>query len=106
MYMRHSDSLNFPESSNERSTPRERIDCAATFRELGSTVVPVQMVDLTSAGCRVRGCQTRRAEEVWLRIGGFQPMRAYVIWAKGSEAGCKFYQPLRPNELRAIRQAR
>ena len=96
--------LSFPENSNERATPRDRIDCQATFRELGSALVHVQLVDLTAEGCRLRNCETRRGEEVWIRIGSLPAMRAFVIWARSREAGCKFYQPLRPHELRDLRR--
>ena len=100
--MAYSNPLSFPESSNERATAREPVDFPATFRELGSALVRVQLVDLTAEGCRIKGCETRRGEEVWLRIGGLPAMRAFVIWAQGREAGCKFYQTLRPQILRDL----
>jgi hypothetical protein len=85
--------LPFPD---ERKAARRMASVAATVRELGSTPMQAQLLDISEAGCRLADCPLERGAEIWLQLPGQEPVRATVIWAKGRQAGCSFYAPARP----------
>ena len=104
--MRVSDQLSFPQSHDERADERERVDYAGTVRELGSVARAVRLVDITRRGCRLKGDVAGAGEEVWIRIGPLPPLRARVIWRRGAECGCRFYQPLSGSQLLTLKSDR
>lgn len=104
--MRVSDQLSFPAGHDERAEERERVDYAGTVRELGSIARAVRLIDITRRGCRLKGDVAGAGEEVWIRISALPPLRARVIWSRGTECGCRFYEALSGSQLLALRSDR
>ncbi|MBB3692423.1 PilZ domain-containing protein [Sphingomonas sp. BK580] len=55
---------------------------------------PVQVVDVSNRGCRLRGVALKAAQRVWLRIGGLETLVGTVAWCDDGEAGIRFEQRL------------
>lgn len=88
------DSLSLP-FADERKSARKIANFAANVRELGSTPMQAKILDVSEGGCRLADCRLEQGAEIWLQLPGREPMRATVIWSKGSRAGCRFYAPAR-----------
>jgi hypothetical protein len=88
------DSLSLP-FPDERKSARKIANFAATVRELGSTPMQAKIIEVSETGCRLADCRLEQGAEIWLQLPGREPMRATVIWTKGSRAGCRFYAPAR-----------
>ena len=76
---------------DEREVPREPVRLPATVRKLDSHAVAATVRNLSIRGCGIFDCGLAKGDEIWIHIHGFQPVRATVIWARGSRAGCLFY---------------
>ncbi|MFN3945020.1 MAG: PilZ domain-containing protein [Allosphingosinicella sp.] len=97
--------LSFPQNCNERASPRETVALPGKVRPLGAPAAPIRIVDISASGCRFTapGAIARR-DEIWIEIGHLEPVRALVIWVSAGLAGCRFYQPLSPGDLRRASQ--
>jgi hypothetical protein len=86
-----------------RGAERRRVNLAADLREPGSSMVDVEVADLSTEGFMVRGGFALEIEAtVWLKLAGFAPMRSEVVWIEDGKAGCKFAEPLYSAELEMI----
>ena len=84
-------------SGDDRAAPRRLVNFAASLREMGATASKVEILDLSSTGCRIRGCELTEWTEVWLKISGLNAVRGRVVWVDGLDAGCEFQVPLHPS---------
>ena len=75
----------------------------ASLRRSGYNMVPVTLLDLSSAGFRIEtfGGITVGAT-VWITLPGLAAIEAKVAWAKGDHVGCEFHKPLHPSVLEAL----
>jgi hypothetical protein len=94
--------LSYPKCDDERASERTSVSLAGSVRELRSVSQPVKILDLTAAGCRIAGTDLRANDEIWVRVGRENPIRARVVWAAKGELGCSFYRPLSRCELQGI----
>ena len=70
---------------------------------VGSDCVPVVVTDLSRAGFRAVVEEPLSPESViWLKVGGYGPYMARVVWYDGIAAGCEFAGKLHPHEFRHI----
>jgi hypothetical protein len=87
------DSL-FPRSERRRA-PRLAISLAASLRERGRAAFSVELVDLSTLGCRVECSSDIEAGAwVWLKLPGLEPRYSRVAWCRGCFAGIEFEIPL------------
>jgi hypothetical protein len=73
-----------------------RIDMVvpAMLRERGGRGRPVQLANISTAGCRAAGVYVRTQDRVWIRIGNQAPLEATVTWAEAEAFGLAFHHPL------------
>lgn len=69
----------------------------------GSDCVSAVVTDLSRAGFRavVEGPLSPESV-IWLKVGGYGPYMARVVWYDGGAAGCEFAGKLHPHEFRHI----
>ena len=84
--------LPFPD---ERKAGRQIANFAATVRELGSAPMQAKILDVGPGGGRLADCRLDCGAEIWLQLPGREPLRATVVWSRGSRAGCEFYVPVK-----------
>jgi hypothetical protein len=94
--------LAFPAENNERRHDRHSVDLPSRVRELGSPGAMARIADVSLGGCRLRQADLPKNAEIWVTIGGSEPMRARVVWVKAGEAGCQFYNPITRMTLRNV----
>ena len=86
-----------------RGAERRVVNLAADLREEGSQLADVEIADLSTDGFSIRcPLDLEPGALVWLKLSGFAPMRAEVIWAQDGKAGCRFGTPLYPAILDQI----
>ena len=79
---------------NQRS-PRVETSIAALLVDSDGGELPVQVVDISSGGFRLRAPEPlREAEEVKLRVSRYGDFRAIIQWVEGFEAGGRFLDPI------------
>jgi hypothetical protein len=87
--------LAIPLPADLRTARRRPVNFSGFVRESVATVVPVEVTDLSTDGCRFSasgGFET--ATTVWLKIAGLGARQARIIWARGADYGCEFVSPL------------
>jgi hypothetical protein len=67
----------------------------------GSEAEPVEIVDISASGCRIRGVPAPGATAS-LVAGGVELPPAAVVWAQGGAAGLRFAQPIAPQSLKRL----
>ena len=78
-----------------RGAARLAMSLAASLRERGRTPFRVDLVDLSTTGCRVEvACDVEPDSWVWLKLPGLEPRYSRVAWCKGGFAGIEFETPL------------
>jgi hypothetical protein len=82
---------------------RSAAEVAAAFRERGRTRLPVQLVDLSSKGCKVKltGAVVV-GSHAWIMLPTLESWYARVAWTEGGEAGLDFERPLHEAVTRMI----
>lgn len=69
----------------------------AHFREHGRTRSPVEVVDLSRLGCRVRLTNPIiLGKHAWVTLPSLQAWNCSVAWLEGHDAGLEFSEPLHP----------
>lgn len=80
-----------------RAAERKRVGIAGHVREIGGSLLDVQVHDLSCTGFRVACIYNIPAgARVFLTIPTFAAMEAIVAWRDRQGFGCKFEQPLHP----------
>lgn len=76
--------------------PRVQITIAAVLINSDGGELPVQVIDLSSSGFRLRADEQLMAgEEVRLRVPRYGDWRAQLKWVNGHEAGGAFLEVVR-----------
>ncbi|MCY7339918.1 MAG: PilZ domain-containing protein [Sphingomonas bacterium] len=79
---------------NQRS-PRVQTSLAAVLVDSDGGELPVEVIDLSSGGFRLRTTEPLIAgEEVRLRVERYGDFPAQVQWVEGHEAGGRFLEPI------------
>jgi hypothetical protein len=61
--------------------------------------VPVDLLDISQKGVKLRSPFLNQGDEVVVKIDGLEPRKAMVQWAKGGMAGLNFVRPLNFDQL-------
>jgi len=82
--------------SCRRVSPRTAVAYPATFGTLSSaTRSPCRIIDISSGGARLRlYADIAPDTKIRLSLPGARLVDAYIVWADGREAGCRFDTPL------------
>jgi hypothetical protein len=101
--MRIAGSLETGSEFRERRAERFQADIAAGVRERGRSVMPIEVVDLSTHGCRIEfsGALVVGAH-AWLTLPDLDSRHARVAWMGEGEAGLDFIQPLHPGIARLL----
>ncbi len=77
-----------------RRAPRTEIALRAGFRKSGYETSKADILDISSTGFRIDSSMALGAgSDVWLKLPGFEPKHARVVWVDGYKAGCEFVSP-------------
>jgi hypothetical protein len=71
----------------------------ALLREPGQRARPVQLANLSTAGCSATGILLREHDSVWVRIVGLAPLEATVTWTEAEAFGLAFHESLHSGVL-------
>lgn len=83
-----------------RTAQRRAVNFRAFVRETGAKVLPVDVTDLSTDGCRFRSVEAfETATIVWLKIDGVTARQARIIWRAADGYGCEFVSPMQPAAL-------
>lgn len=83
-----------PSWADQRLGMRLAIVMPATLREPGQSARPVQLANLSTAGCSATGVSLSEFDRVWFRIVGLAPLEASVTWVEAETFGLAFHQSL------------
>lgn len=79
--------------SDEKRTPRVRTSITAILIDSDGGELPVQVLDLSSGGFRLRaGEPLVSGEQVRLRVPRYGDFPAQIQWVEGHEAGGRFLE--------------
>lgn len=73
--------------------PRLQIHASAYVRIDGRDV-PVEILDISQRGVKLRSRYLRPSDEVMLVVDGLEPRKAVVKWSQGEDVGLNFIRPL------------
>lgn len=85
--------------SDNRRELRVPTALAGSVRLFLGASEPVQVVDVSNRGCRLRGIVLQAAQRVWLRIGTLETLVGTVAWCDDDEVGIRFEQRLSPDVI-------
>jgi hypothetical protein len=89
-----------------RRSERRLVNMAADLSDPGSRRADVEVADLSKDGFMIRcSMELELKAIVWLKLVGFEPMKAEVVWTEEDRAGCSFCTPLYPAILDLIIQS-
>lgn len=81
--------------SEMRKVPRRAVNLAAVLREQGATTIEVDVLDLSTHGCRIAGAGALEPQtHVWLKLPGMEALFARIVWVEDGCAGCEFNSPI------------
>ncbi|WP_407696044.1 PilZ domain-containing protein [Sphingomicrobium lutaoense] len=84
-------------SGKVRREPRVAVDCMVKARESGQRETAAKLADLTRLGGRVELLSRLKIhDEIWIRLPGLSPIKAFVCWSQSFDAGLEFERPLHP----------
>ena len=79
----------------EQRAARVRTSIAALLVDSDGGELPVQVLDISSGGFRLRSSEPLlEAEEIKLRVSRYGDFRAIIQWVEGFEAGGRFLDPI------------
>ncbi len=85
-----------------RTAPRLALEVPVKLR-IGSLVNDVMLLDLSATGFRFRSMVRLGVDlDCTLRLPGFEPMKARLVWARGDYGGGQFARALYPAVVDAI----
>jgi hypothetical protein len=94
--MRISGEIEF-ERPERRWAKRHAARAPAGFRERGRSRTAVEVVDLSTHGCRIEvSGPLVTGQRTWISLPTLQGWEARIVWAEGGVAGLDFVQPLHP----------
>ena len=74
------------------------LECAG-----GGATLPVDLVEISTFGCRVGGAGVDGVgDHVRLGFGGHPPVTATVVWRRDGAIGCRFDKPIATSLMRAL----
>jgi len=77
----------------EQRTPRVRTSIPAVLMDSDGGEIPVEVLDLSSGGFRLRSNETLlTGEQVRLRVSRYGDFSAVIQWVRGNEAGGQFLE--------------
>lgn len=77
----------------QQRSPRVRTSIAAVMVDSDGGELPVEVVDLSSGGFRLRaGERLVVGEQIWLRVPRYGDFAAQIQWVHGAEAGGQFLE--------------
>ena len=80
-----------------RKAERRVVNLAARLREPGARLIDVELHNLSTSGFMARGdARLEVGDTIWLKIPGFSPEPARVVWIEGDQIGFEFATPLHP----------
>ena len=91
-----SSEVHLRDARDRRAAPRAFAAFDTQFRiPSGASRSPCRIIDISTGGARLR-LYERLAPETSIRISlpGRGLVDAYIVWADGREAGCRFERPL------------
>lgn len=81
-------------SSDDRA-PRVDTNLAATVTDSEGAIVSVVVLDISREGCRLQTeGELHVGERIAINVDRYGSYPAEVVWAKGSEAGVVFLEPV------------
>ena len=87
--------LAVPPPHDLRTARRRYVNFNAFLRESGARVVRVQVVNLSTDGCKFRSDEMlETATIVWLKIDGLAARQAKIVWRGDEGYGCEFLKPM------------
>lgn len=76
------------------------VEIAAEMFEAGSCWLPVTVLDLSAAGCRMHtGFRVRPGRAAKLRLPGFAAVATTIEWSEDWHVGLRFTHPIHPSVL-------
>jgi hypothetical protein len=82
---------------------RSPAEIAAAFRGRGRRRLPVQLIDLSPRGCRVKLCgNVAIGSHAWIMLPTLESWYARVAWSENGEAGLDFERPLHEAVTRMV----
>lgn len=93
---------------DRRGQPRRALSASALFRERGRSKAPVEVIELSTSGCRVRLTgDIVSGEHGWVTLPSLGPWPCSVAWQGDAELGLTFDRPLHASvaEMLANRHA-
>jgi hypothetical protein len=79
----------------EPRSPRVRTSIAAVLVDEDGGEMPVEVVDLSSGGFRLRAAEPLEAGERFrLRVSRYGDFAAQIQWVRDGEAGGRFLEPI------------
>jgi len=79
----------------DQRSPRVQTSLAAVLVDSDGGELPVEVIDLSNGGFRLRTTEPLIAgEEVSLRVSRYGDFSAQVQWVEGYEAGGRFLEPI------------
>jgi hypothetical protein len=92
-----------PIGSDRRQGRRRMVNSAAAMRNQETRTFAVEVMDVSSGGCRIRsGAAVSEGERVLFKFAGVPLQRAQLIWQGETEIGFRFDAPLSAADLAAI----
>ena len=89
-----------------RRSERRLVNMAADLSDPDTKRADVEVADLSVDGFMIRCAMELEPKAiVWLKLAGFEPMKAEVMWSEDGKAGCRFRTPLYPAILELIIQS-
>jgi len=98
--------LAIPQPADLRTARRRPVNFGGFVRETVATVIPVEVMDLSTDGCRFvaqQGFET--ATTVWLKIAGMGARQARIVWESHGTYGCEFCSPMQPEAVEQLCEA-
>ena len=79
----------------EHRSPRVQTSLVAVLVDSDGGELPVEIIDLSSGGFRLRTTETLiEGEEIQLRVARYGDFQAQVQWVEGYEAGGRFLEQI------------
>lgn len=95
--------LKITQGVDRREAMRWPVALPATVKESRLCFQNVKLVEISRAGCRIEtGFLLPMGMETVLRLPGFKPLPAKVVWSDRTAAGLQFAEPLHPGVVTHI----
>ena len=83
------------DGNEQPRSPRVRTSITAVMVDSDGGELPVEVIDLSSGGFRLRSDEVLvPGEQIQLRVARYGDFPAKIQWVKGREAGGRFLEPV------------